>query len=63
MLFFNLTLQKGRTLEKVALLYNKDRLHFSLVGEDLDDSCQIAHANCFRAPEFGGVPVYKVSTL
>ena len=50
-------------LEKVSLLHNKDRLHFCLVGEDLDDSCQIAHANSFRAPEFGAVPVYKIRVV
>ena len=42
--------QGDKPLEKVALLYNKDRLHFSLVGPQLDKDCQFAPGNLFEQP-------------
>ena len=37
-----------KTLEKVALLYNKDRLHFSLKENEMDKSVQIAPGESFQ---------------
>lgn len=37
-----------KTLEKVALLYNKDRLHFSLKENEMDKSVQIAPGESFK---------------
>ena len=48
---------KGKELQKVALLYNRDRLHFSLHGFDLDQGCQIAQGSAFLQP---GNDAYKV---
>ncbi|XP_022318175.2 3'-5' exoribonuclease HELZ2-like isoform X3 [Crassostrea virginica] len=40
--------QSKKTLEKVALLYNKDRLHFSLKENEMDKSVQIAPGESFQ---------------
>ncbi|XP_061191305.1 helicase with zinc finger domain 2-like [Saccostrea echinata] len=37
-----------RTLEKVALLYNKDRLHFSLKESEMEKNTQIAPGTSFQ---------------
>ena len=55
-------LQKSLQLERVSLLQNKDRLHFVLFGEDLNDTCQIASGESFIAPECQ-VNTYKVRVL
>lgn len=34
-------------LERVALLHDRDRLHFVLRGADLDRTCQIAQGEAF----------------
>jgi len=40
-------LQKDKVLGKVALLHDRDRLHFVLRAPDLDRACQIAQGEAF----------------
>jgi|SRR6218665_685665 len=41
-------LQQGkRKLHKVALLYDRDRLHFTLHGQNIEKDCQIAPGESF----------------
>lgn len=47
-------------LERVALLYNKDRLHFALQSNDIDRSCQIAQGSVFEDVDSQGLPCYRV---
>lgn len=47
-------------LAKVALLHNRDRLHFELVGEDIAESCQIAPGSLFRKTDDKGTSFYEV---
>ncbi len=47
MCYKTFVLQKGEKLEKVSLLHNKDRLHFTLLGADLDRFSQIAPGASF----------------
>ncbi|XP_033763482.1 LOW QUALITY PROTEIN: helicase with zinc finger domain 2-like [Pecten maximus] len=46
-------------LQKLALLYNKDRLHFSLLGKGLAGHCQIAQGSSCEEIDQGS-PCYKV---
>ena len=39
--------QGSKILQKVALLYDRDRLHFAIKGNDLDKGCQIAQGESF----------------
>ena len=43
------------------MLYNRDRLHFSLLGEDLESLCQIAPGESFSATDDDGNAVYHVT--
>ena len=43
-------------LQKVALLYNRDRLHFSLVGAEK----QIAQGDAFAVPDSSGERSYRI---
>ncbi|XP_074646768.1 3'-5' exoribonuclease HELZ2-like isoform X2 [Tubulanus polymorphus] len=45
---FQIKCLKDVKLEKVALLQNKDRLHFSLSGPDLDQNSQLASGEKFQ---------------
>ncbi|OWF53235.1 helicase with zinc finger domain 2-like [Mizuhopecten yessoensis] len=47
------------SLQKLALLYNKDRLHFSLVGKGLVGHCQIAQGTSCEEVDLGE-PCYRV---
>ncbi|CAG5132928.1 unnamed protein product, partial [Candidula unifasciata] len=49
-----------KTMEKVALLHNKDRLHFSLLGVD-DTRHQVASGDLFLAVDDQGDACYKVN--
>ena len=44
----------------MALLYNKDRLHFSLLGPDQDLPNQIAPGSQFEDVDIKGKPIYRV---
>lgn len=59
MYYYNFSLQDKR-LEKVALLHNKDRLHFSLVADDQDAYCQVASGESFQESELLTPPSYRV---
>ena len=45
---------------KVALLHNRDRLHFQLVGEGIEEACQIAPGNLFQKVDDEGAVYYEV---
>ena len=62
MFIFNLIFYQ-KTLKKVALLINKDRLHFSLKTKDSEEGAQIAPGDCFAGtfPDMGLSNVYQVS--
>ena len=47
-------------LERVALLYNRDRLHFNIQGSNLDKGCQIAQGTIFEDVDVSGSPCYIV---
>ncbi|KAK3091336.1 hypothetical protein FSP39_019040 [Pinctada imbricata] len=49
-----------RTLNRVALLYNKDRLHFALLGPDHDQPTQIAPGDQFEDVDAKGRPIYRI---
>lgn len=46
----------------MALLFNKDRLHFSLVGEQIERerTYQIAPGDSFATDDLSGIPTYSV---
>jgi hypothetical protein len=52
--------KKDKLLEKVALLYDQDRLHFMLRGQDLDNNCQIAQGEAFLLEVQDKLAVYRV---
>ena len=51
---------QGMRLEHVALLHDKDRLHFSLVAEDIDPPYQLASGDSFNLTEKLGSHIYEV---
>lgn len=53
-------MQGKRELHKVALLYDQDRLHFTLHGRDIEKGCQIAPGECFTVNGSGAAHKYNV---
>lgn len=47
-------------LERIALLYNRDRLHFTIQGGNLDKGCQIAPGTMFEDVDDNGSPCFIV---
>lgn len=42
------------------MLHNKDRLHFTLLGQEIEKNCQIAPGTAFEDVDDDGMPCYKV---
>ncbi|XP_013417543.1 helicase with zinc finger domain 2 isoform X2 [Lingula anatina] len=57
---FTLEPDIDRKLAKVALLYNKDRLHFALHSDDLSKNCQVADGEFFEEEDEKGQLSYRV---